>query len=379
MAVSRVSHFRSALTFLIVFLCLSVSGMAQETPATDSWTSRRGSNLNRGTTLSGKDVQKGVVKWRFLSSTRITTSPVVKGGVVYFGDQSGIFYAVDTKSGKRVWERDLEVEKDGFTFSSPVILSDRVITATQAGLMVALSISDGSILWRRRFEAEIYSSMKFAEGRVLFGCKDFKFRAIDPKNGKDIWSYETGDVVGCTAAITRGGKVIFAGHDKSVHVLDLKTGKRLNRYPLGYRSTGIPALAFGCIYMCTTGRRFTCFDLLSGAVRWTAESLNSHQQGVGVWKNRVIVHIGKYAMCFDAQTGKTIWRTILKGRGDIAPAVGTKCVYLSDVSGHVYAIDAESGEIKWEVTTSKGSFSSPALVDGVLYVGDGDGYLNAIH
>jgi outer membrane protein assembly factor BamB len=106
--------------------------------------------------------------------------------------------------------------------------------------------------------------------------------------------------------------------------------------------------------------------------------LTTHQQGIGVWKDRVIVHIGKYVMCFNAQTGVPIWRTIIKGRGDVSPAVGKRFIYMSDSSGHVYALNAETGAIVWELFTAKGSNSSPALVDGVLYVGDGQGHLNAI-
>ncbi len=370
------------LILAVVGVVLLPLASAQEKSAPDnkggSWKSYRGGPLNHGTAKGSSDIESGKIKWRFLASSPVMTNPVVADGVVYFGDRNGTFYAIDVNGGKRIWEKNLQLTKDGFTYSSPVILKDRVITSTQAGILLAFARKGGSILWKRELGKEVYSSMKYGDGKVLFGCKDFKFHAIDPATGKDVWVHETGNIIGSTCAITRGGKVVFLGHDKIIYVLDIKTGKALKSYNLGYRSTGTPALAFGCIYMCTTGRRFTCFDLLSGQVRWISECLTSYQQGIGVWKDRVVVHIGKYLMCFNAQTGVPIWRTIIKGRGDVSPAVGTKYIYMSDASGHVYALNAETGEIVWEVYTAKGSASSPSLVDGVLYVGDGEGHLNAI-
>ena len=65
------------------------------------------------------------------SDNLIISSPVISGNTVYFGANDGIFYAVDTKTGKKIWSYNL---------GSPVLSS-----AAVSGNAVFISAYDGNV------------------------------------------------------------------------------------------------------------------------------------------------------------------------------------------------------------------------------------------
>jgi len=50
------------------------------------------------------DQQAGTPKWKFKTGSRLTSSPAVANGLVYFGSYDGNFYAVDARSGQLKWK-----------------------------------------------------------------------------------------------------------------------------------------------------------------------------------------------------------------------------------------------------------------------------------
>ncbi|MCD6391946.1 MAG: PQQ-binding-like beta-propeller repeat protein, partial [Planctomycetes bacterium] len=46
--------------------------------------------------------------WKFKTPDAVMSSPVIDGGVVYVGSDDGSVYAIDAKSGKKVWSYQTE-------------------------------------------------------------------------------------------------------------------------------------------------------------------------------------------------------------------------------------------------------------------------------
>lgn len=376
-------------------LILWASGAAAQGPKTASapakdtaaWPTSRGDNTNSGRSADGKDAVKGEVAWKFMASAPVTATPVAADGVLYVACQDSTLLALDRHLGKLLWQTPRRADNDGYTFSCPVVADSAVVAATQGGIVTAFARRDGAKIWERKMPGEIYSSLRFADGKILFGCNDNFFHALNVADGTIAWSYECGDDVGGSAAITKAGKVIFTSHDKFLHIVDLKSGKSVQKFNIGYRSTGQILVARGCAYFCMTGRKYGSVDLLSGEIRWTAEALNENQQGSCIWEGKtpegeaktlVFVHIGRYVFGFDADSGRQVIKEELGGSGCVSPALGTQYVYFADVKGGVYALDPSTGAKKWRLTVEAGSHCSPILLDGSLYIGDGAGWVYCI-
>jgi outer membrane protein assembly factor BamB len=85
------------------------------------------------------------VKWRANNQgSWVNSSPAVAGGKVYFAtSDSSLFRAVDSATGKPVFQQQLK----GYVFSSPSIAGDIVYLGVLNGTMEARDRNTGELLW----------------------------------------------------------------------------------------------------------------------------------------------------------------------------------------------------------------------------------------
>lgn len=81
--------------------------------------------------------------------------------------------------------------------------------------------------------------------------------------------------------------------------------------------------------------------------------------------------------CFDLLTGKLKWKYRTRNSVKNTIAVSSDILFAQDVEGYLYALDTNSGELKWEKRIDLGGF--PYLVEGltirdrIIYAGTGKG------
>jgi outer membrane protein assembly factor BamB len=98
----------------------------------------------------------------------------VHGGVVYAGGHDGWIYALDAKSGGKIWEH----KTGGHVMTTPQYRGGRVYAGSMDGYFRALDARDGSLVWQVKFGARMwnglrYSGMRatpvFADGKIFMG------------------------------------------------------------------------------------------------------------------------------------------------------------------------------------------------------------------
>jgi polyvinyl alcohol dehydrogenase (cytochrome) len=123
----------------------------------------RHSSFNAGdTAITPANVRSLTTRWTWRppKATRtgqpaaaLQASPVVTGGRVFIGSTTGIFYALDEKTGKVVWQRNLGFLKArtcgarGITATAAVV-SGTVYVADATGHLDALDAATGRVRWR---------------------------------------------------------------------------------------------------------------------------------------------------------------------------------------------------------------------------------------
>merc|ERR1711879_269115 len=81
-------------------------------------------------------------------------------------------------------------------------------------------------------------------GTVFVGSSDYNLYAIDTKSGSKLRSFETGDVVDSSPAISTDGATVFAGSwDGSFYAIDVKSGSRLWAFQTGLQVTSSPVIS----------------------------------------------------------------------------------------------------------------------------------------
>jgi outer membrane protein assembly factor BamB len=308
------------------------------------------------------------VEWKFHTSGRVISSPVVEGGLVYVGSTDKNFYAIDQQTGALKWKFATE----GPVVSSPAVSGGIAYFGSYNGKFYALDAATGQLKWKfetggeRRYAGRhlhgllpagetmpdpwdyFLSSPAVWNGGVYFGSGDGNVYALDAASGVLKWKFKTGDVVHSSPAIS-GGALYIGSWDTYLYALDATSGKELWRFKTGedaeiHNHVGIqasPAIADGTVY-------FGCRDS------------------------------NVYAL--DAKTGKQKWLYSTKGSwvNNSAAVYDGKVFFGTSLPGLLHAVDAKTGAEIFSLDTKFPVFASIAIANDMLYFGTLDGKFTAV-
>ena len=101
-------------------------------------------------------------KWTFKTKTgNRLTAPLVTDKTVFFGDYSGIVYAVDSSTGNLKWN----FHTGGAVCQKPALWNQRLFVGSADGHVYALEAATGKLLWR--FQAAPAQRFIPVYGRLL--------------------------------------------------------------------------------------------------------------------------------------------------------------------------------------------------------------------
>jgi outer membrane protein assembly factor BamB len=214
----------------------------------------------------------GKVLWKRDLPARAESSPLVVGRRMYFGSESGDFFALDARTGKPVWQTKLA----GSVKAAPAYSDGSIYVGDYAGKMYSLRASDGAIRWQTSDlgaglgrTGRFYSTPAVAFGRVYVGNVDGRVYSFDRQTGAIAWTFSAGDFVYSGVAAADGPRtkpaVYFGSHDRTAYALDAKSGKLIWEASPGGQVSG-PATVIGdVVYMSTfSGNATVGFDLGTG-------------------------------------------------------------------------------------------------------------------
>jgi len=242
----------------------------------------------------------------------IFSTPCVHNGVVYFGAYDGNVYALDAKTGTKKW---IYFDAD-WIGSSPAIAQDLGLLYigleyglfTKKGGLAALDVKRGKEVWKHFFPELTHASPAYSKKNqiVICGSNDGIVRAFNAKNGDPLWEIGTGAPVRYSVAVSdEGGVTVFGSEDGKAYIIDIKTG----------------------------------------AVRHTFEMMaGSYSTPLIIGKKVYITSLDKYLYCVDTETGKEIWRFHTLGRIFSSPLKVGNSIYIGSNDGWLYEINADTGE-----------------------------------
>ena len=295
-------------------------------------------------TLSPSNVSKLTQAWTYPVVGGIISSPTVANGVVYVGSLDNSLYALDARSGTKLWS-----------------------FATRDAI--------------RSLRYVIHSSPAVANGVVYVGSLDNSLYALDARSGTKLWSFPTGDVI-ISSPTVADGVVYISSYDHSLYALDARSGTKLWSFATGsfiYSSPSSPAVANGVVYVGSDDGSLYALDAHSGRKLWNFTTRDPIRSSPAVAGGGVYISSDDHSLyALDAHSGRKLWSFAMGNVGS-SPAVAGGVVYVGSLDNSLYALDARSGRKLWSFATGDAIFSSPAIANGVVYVGSDDGKLYAFH
>lgn len=323
-----------------------------------------------------------------------------RGGSVFVGSDDGKVRALQAETGEVLWE----TATGGPVRARPTPAREGLLVHSDDGVLYALDPESGAVRWQSRVEEapvervavgapesryDHYGSSAVSEGGTVYvGSHEGALHALDAATGARRWTFEVGDAVTSTPALS-GGRVFIGSFDGNVYAVDATTGQELWRYGTGGGVPSSPAVAGEVVIVGSRSYDLVALDAALGRPVWTRYVWYSWIESSATVRDGN-VYVGssdaQALHALDAVTGELGWRFDLGGSGWGQPAVTEEAVYLGAVGvadylvdhrGALVAVDRTTGQAiwRWDVDRPDGAkvwgvAASPSAGAGRVFAAD---------
>jgi outer membrane protein assembly factor BamB len=212
----------------------------------------------------------GRIRWAKRLGSASESSPLVVGGRVYVGSQSGAVYALSAKSGHVRWR----YYAGGPVKGALAYSRGRVYFGDYGGSVTALRARNGSVAWRAAGYGQIYATLALAFGRVYVGSKSGSVYALSASSGRRLWSRGTGGYVYAAPAVgaVKGMRpaVFIGSYSGQFMALDARSGHVLwSRAGYGKISGAASIIGRVVYFSSLSARRTWGLSAKTGRVLWS--------------------------------------------------------------------------------------------------------------
>ena len=288
------------------------------------------------------------------------------------------------KNVQRVWHKALK----GGIYSTPVTDGKSLFIGDDVGVMYSLDKKTGKTNWTFNTGMRIVGSPAVDAGVVVFGSANYNIYGLDAKTGKELWHVTTQQAVMGATTIHKGIAYIGGG-DGKMYAIDIHSGEvkwafgELKNYVLTR-----PLVYNNKLYFGTWDTHFYALNLADGSLvwKWNNGKGNPKLSPASVWpvaaNGKVFITApDRYFTCLDAETGEQVWRTKeYKVRETVGMSEDGKTVYSKCMWDTVVAMDATTKEpiTRWVTHADFGYEHNPAMPlekYGTLWVSTKNGLL----
>ena len=321
------------------------------------------------------DKRTGEVRWertaargvpkvkRHLKGSQANPTPATDGKVLVasFGSEGLFAYDLD---GRSLWKNDLGVLPSGWFYdkdyewgfgSSPVLHRDRVLVQCDVGkgsFVAAYSLADGKQLWRTpREEVPSWGTPAVVEaaGRAQLVTNATRFaRGYDVQTGKELWRLGRHSEITVPTPLFAHGLIFLADGYRPVQPI----------YALRPTATGDVTLKDG--------------KKSSDAVAWSLAKGGPYMPTPIVYGDHLYVcSNGGMLTCYEAKTGKELYRERLGGAGGYtaSPVAADGRLYFTSEEHGVTVVKAGPKFGRLAVNkVGEACMATPAVSDGMIFV-----------
>ncbi len=310
----------------------TTTAQAPAPPQTTNWPTY-GLNPQRTRYLPSDAVKPPYkVAWTYDAQHLMEYSPVVVGQTLYGIDNNGQAFALNARSGKQRWRRDVAT----LNASSPTYGDGRLyISNLEPGQVQALNAQNGKVVWRHPLPGRTESTPLLVGGEVIVGCECGSVYALNARTGVELWSTAVGGAVKASPAFDHG--TVFVGdYGGQMTAMRASNGSVVWTASAGDSIYGTAAVAFGEVY---------AGDLSGGFHAWSE---------------------GSGSQDWSTSTGGYVYSAATAAKVPGTPPT----VYFGSYDGTVYALDARSGSTRWTRYVDGPVSGAGSMVGGVFYAGD---------
>ena len=278
-------------------------------------------------------------------------TPTVDGDRVYALGGNGDLSALDARTGKIVWTKNVLNEFGGSNITwgiseSPLVLGNKLLVNAggPGASIVALNKSDGSVIWKSQSDKAGYSSaiplnINGVTQVVFFTAQ--RAVGLDANNGRLLWEYAkpSNNVANAATPVARNNRVfISSDYGTGGGVVEIKPDNKAEEI-------------------------------------WFSKSMKNHHSSSVLVGDHLYGFSSSILTAMKFDTGEVAWRERSVGKGSLVYADGH--LYLLSENGVVGLVEAtpagykEKGRFRIE-QSSRPTWTHPVVAGGRLYLRDQD-------
>ncbi len=269
---------------------------------------------------------------------------------------------------KKVWSRNVGngISSNGLTMAHPIIANDVIYTLDSRLLLTAVQAQNGKRLWEKQLPIDKHFGLAsiglaFSNDTIYAVSGDGTVYAINPQ-GEIIWQKRTGSILRSAPLVTKNKLYILSGNNELV-VLNTKDGEPAWNYKNISTSTnlmgmGLPAADKNTIIAPFSTGEIVAFDATNGLPKWSDTLLSyrtfnqisdlTHVLAAPVIENNTVYLIGNANRmgAFNLSTGEPIFIQPIAGK--TTPVISGNTLFMISNKNKVIALDKTSGALIWE-------------------------------
>ncbi|MBQ3458308.1 MAG: PQQ-binding-like beta-propeller repeat protein [Synergistaceae bacterium] len=187
----------------------------------------------------------GRTVWTYTTGDQgVREAPAYANGLLFVGEYDGIFSILDAKTGKR-----LNGGGAGGAINTPIVSDGKVYFSSWDGSLNSVQIEGVIPQWATRTKDTITTQPAVGAGKVIVGTGRGNIVAFNEKDGRILWSFNTGAGNVRATPVIADGVVIAGSESGNVFVLDITTGKKVGTIAQGRGIFGDPEYSDGVLYL----------------------------------------------------------------------------------------------------------------------------------
>ena len=163
-----------------------------------------------------------------------SSAPVIAGGLVIVGTNTGDLMALDLQNGQLQWSRPVALPTGSSTVAqmvvvsgAPVVANDVIYAVSYHGNLVAVNLQNGHLIWQHPVSS--YESVAVGSGRVFVTNDQGMVMAFDEETGRELWQQHRLLHRFVSAPVVVVNYVVVGDYQGYVHWLSVQDGRLLAR------------------------------------------------------------------------------------------------------------------------------------------------------
>lgn len=212
----------------------------------------------------------GKLLWTYHTKEPLWATPAAEGKMIYQSSMDHHVYALDAQSGNLIWESE---DLGGAIVGTPTIGPDGTLYVGSFGrVMAAIDPQNGKVLWSKPTTGWVWGGPVLDQGVLFFGDLDGAFYAMNANDGATVWNTPPAESAGNSIPdqpLVITDTVYYTSENGNLYAASTKDGKPRSVFKVDGKLYASPRV-FGDLFLLTpVGKGPTLIAVdKSGTEKW---------------------------------------------------------------------------------------------------------------